>query len=113
MCLLMIETHCPHTVACLNGPLVIMSVGRGGALRLRLVLLQAEQQTDAGSAMRATSVLHALTVSSGLALAKMRVFTFELPALCGREKRAQAAPGVVLSTHRQILETHSSWLALV
>ena len=59
-----------------------MSVGRGGALRLRLVLLQAEQQTDAGSAMRATSVLHALTVSSGLALAKMRVFTFELPGLC-------------------------------
>jgi hypothetical protein len=29
-----------------------------------------------------------LTVSSGLALAKMRVFTFELPGLCGREERA-------------------------
>ena len=73
-----------------------MSVGRGGALGLRLALLQAEQQTDAGSAMRATSVLHALTVSSGLALAKMRVFTFELPGLCGREERAQTAGEIVL-----------------
>ena len=98
MCLLMTDTHCAHTVACLNGPLVIMSVGRGGALRLRLALLQAEQQTDGGSARRATSVLHALTVSSGLALAKMRVFAFVLPGLCGREERAEAAGEIVLVT---------------
>jgi hypothetical protein len=113
MCLLMTATHCPHTVACLNGPRVITSVGRGSALTLTLALLQAEQHTDGGSAMRATSVLHALTVSSGLALAKMRVFAFELPGLCGREERAQAAGEMCVcwSPRCQMLGRHSSLLA--